>query len=70
MPQSQPMPSIGARCHELRITDAGGNWRLVCRIDGDAGVILEVFVKKTEETPKTVVGTCRKRLKEYDNADK
>jgi hypothetical protein len=23
MPQSRPMPGIGARCHELRINDGG-----------------------------------------------
>jgi phage-related protein len=70
MPQSRPMPSIGARCHELRVTDAGNNWRLVYRIDSDAIVILEVFAKKTGTTPKAVIATCRKRLKEYDNAGK
>ena len=62
------MPSTGARCHELRINDAGSHWRLVYRVDSDAIVILEVFAKKTSATPKTVIATCRKRLKEYDDA--
>ena len=70
MPQSRPMPSIGARCHELRIIDASNNWPLVYRIDTDAIVILEVFAKKTGTTPKAVIATCRKRLKEYDDAGK
>jgi phage-related protein len=70
MPQSRPMPSIGARCHELRINDSGSNWRVVYRIDADAIVILAVFAKKTESTPKAVIATCRKRLKEYDSAGK
>ena len=70
MPQSRPMPSIGARCHELRINDGGTHWRLVYRIDTDAIVILEVFAKKTGATPKTVIATCRERLKEYENAGK
>lgn len=70
MPQSRPMPSIGARCHELRINDADSNWRVVYRIDKDAIVILEVFAKKTGATPKPVIGTCRKRLKEYEDAGK
>ena len=52
MPQSRPMPSIGSRCHELRINDADTTWRLVYRIDPDAIVITEVFAKKTEKTPK------------------
>jgi phage-related protein len=64
------MPSIGARCHELRISDGGTHWRLVYRIDTDAIVILEVFAKKTGATPKAVITTCRERLKEYENAGK
>ena len=56
------------RCHELRINDASGNWRLVYRIDSDAIVIVEVFSKKTQATPKAVVDVCRRRLKEYDHA--
>lgn len=68
MPHSRPMPSIGARCHELRINDAGSNWRLVYRFDSDAIVILEVFAKKANATPKAVIAICRRRLKEYDDA--
>jgi phage-related protein len=70
MPQSRPMPSVGPRCHELRINDATGTWRVMYRIDNDAIVILEVFSKKTGKTPKTIIDTCRKRLKEYDDAGK
>jgi phage-related protein len=70
MPQSRPMPSVGQRCHELRINDATGTWRVMYRIDNDAIVILEVFSKKTGKTPKTIIDTCRKRLKEYDDAGK
>ncbi len=70
MPLSRPMPGIGARCHELRINDASNNWRLVYRINTDAIVISEVFAKKTGATPKAVIATCRKRLKEYHDAGK
>ena len=68
MPQSRPMPSVGARCHELRINDADTTWRLIYRIDPDAIVIVEVFAKKTQRTPKDVIQACRKRLQEYDDA--
>jgi phage-related protein len=68
MPQSRPMPSVGARCHELRINDADTTWRLIYRSDPDAIVIVEVFAKKTQKTPNDVIQTCRKRLKEYDDA--
>lgn len=40
LPHSRPMPSIGARCHELRITDRNATWRIVYRVDPDAIVIL------------------------------
>ena len=70
MPQSRPMSSVGPRCHELRINDVSGQWRLIYRIDADAIVIAEVFAKKSAKTPKTVLETCRRRLKEYDNAGK
>lgn len=68
MPQSRSMPSIGARCHELRIKDADEEWRIVYRIDSDAIVILTVFPKKTRETPRHVIESCKMRLREYDSA--
>jgi len=59
---------MGLRCHELRIRDAGADWRIVCRLDSDAVVILEVFSKKTRTTPKTVIDASARRLREYDRA--
>jgi phage-related protein len=64
------MPSVGTRCHELRVNDSTGHWRLIYRIDNDAIVVAEVFSKKSRATPKPVVDVCRKRLKDYDNARK
>ncbi|WP_254053837.1 helix-turn-helix domain-containing protein [Singulisphaera sp. GP187] len=32
MPHSRPMPSIGPRCHELRIKDENRPWRVVYRV--------------------------------------
>jgi len=43
-------------------------WRIVCRVDSDAIVILEVFSKKTQGTPRSVIETCFRRLREYDGA--
>ena len=60
------MPSIGERCHELRIRDAEKNWRIIYRIDDDAILIVEVFNKSTRTTPKNVIDICRKRLSRYD----
>ena len=68
MPHSRPMPNVGAHCHELRINDGRATWRIVYRIDSDAIIILEVFSKKTQQTPRAVITVCSRRLKEYDNA--
>jgi len=67
MPHSRPMPSVGKRCHELRIPDDKVSWRIIYRIDADAIVIAEVFSKKTGKTPKSVIKTCKTRLREYDH---
>lgn len=67
MPHSRPMPSIGARCHELRVTDQGAVWRIIYRVDPDAIIILEVFSKKTRRTPQEVIDTCIQRLRAYDS---
>jgi len=68
MPHSRPMTSIGPRCHELRIVDAGKTWRLIYRIDPDAIVVAGIFAKKTAATPNPIMIACRRRLKDYDDA--
>jgi phage-related protein len=66
LPQSRPMPSIAARCHELRIVDQKTSWRIVYRIDPDAIIIVEVFQKQSQQTPRAVIEACRQRLQGYD----
>lgn len=66
MPHSRPMPSIGPRCHELRIRDEGQTWRIFYRLDSDAIVIAAVGKKKTQKTPKATLDTCKRRLAQYD----
>jgi phage-related protein len=68
MPHSRPLPVVGPRCHELRIRDAGADWRIVYRLDTAAIVIVDVFSKRTRTMPKGVIDACRRRLKEYDRA--
>jgi phage-related protein len=67
MPISRPMPSIGIRCHELRISDGEVTWRIIYRIDPDAVIILEAFKKKTSQTPIGIINTCKERIKLYDS---
>jgi len=64
------MPSIGTRCHELRIQDQNRTWRIVYRTDTDAVVILEVFAKTSQATPKLAIEICKQRLRRYDEASK
>ena len=59
MPESRAMPTIGRRCHELRVEDENRTWRIVYRIDDDA--------VKTQQTPRQVVDECRRRLGQYDS---
>lgn len=66
MPHSRPMPSIGERCHELRLNDKAVTWRIFYRIDADAVIVVEVLNKKTEQTPPQTIKTCQKRFKQYD----
>lgn len=68
LPSSRPMPSIGPAVHELRIKDAGAEWRIIYRLDSDAIVIAEVFHKKTQATPHAIIETCKRRLRRYDQA--
>jgi len=68
LPHSRPMPSIGRGCHELRIVDRDGTWRIVYHVDAQAVAILEVFSKKTQATPQRVIDAAKRRLAEYRRA--
>jgi len=66
MPVSRPMPSVGRRCHELRVAELGVQWRLIYRTDKDAILVIDVFRKTTQKTPRQAVERCIKRLGSYD----
>jgi len=66
LPHSRPMPVIGPHCHELRINDPAGPFRIIYRADTDAVIILDVFIKKTRQTPRTVIEACQRRLRDYE----
>lgn len=67
LPHSRPMPSIGTRCHELRINDENKTWRIIYRLDTDAVIILEVFEKKSPKTPQEVLENCKRRIRLYES---
>jgi phage-related protein len=66
MPHSRPMPPVGPRCHELRVNDANGTWRVFYRIDDDAVLVAGVEAKKTQKAPKAVIDKVAARLAGYD----
>jgi phage-related protein len=68
LPHSRPMPGIGPRCHELRVNDENKTWRLIYRSDADAIIIVDVFEKKTQKTPRQIITNCQRRLRLYDAA--
>jgi phage-related protein len=72
MPESRPMPSIGARCHELRVDDIvqKKEWRIIYYIGTLAIAILDVFAKSTRETPDKVINNCKRRLADFKTKDK
>ena len=70
MPHSRPMPSVGTRCHELRIQDEDTSWRIIYRTDPDAIVIMDVFAKRTRTTPQRILDRARRRLAAYDSTGK
>lgn len=66
MPFARPMPSIGAKVYELRVTDNRREWRIIYRLDADAVVVGDVFAKTTQRTPKRVIDECQRRFSRYD----
>ena len=48
MPQSRVMPSVGSRCHELRINDREQTWRVIYRVDPLLGTAAEFSAKLKE----------------------
>ena len=60
-----------ARVQELRIQDPATSttWRVVYRADPTEIVIVDVFAKKTQATPKQVIERCKARLRTWDYDD-
>jgi phage-related protein len=65
LPQSRPMPEIGNACYEIRINDKNKTWRIIYSLEVDAVVILEIFAKKTNKTPRRVIQISQRRLYQY-----
>jgi phage-related protein len=72
MPESRPLSTIDARCHELRIDDIATKieWRIVYYMGRHAIAILDIFPKKTRKTPDSVLAQCRRRLADFKKVDR
>ena len=65
MPLSRPMPSVASAVEELRIRERTGTYRAFYYSKSPKGLlVLHVFVKKNQATPKQDLDLGRKRLKE------
>ena len=69
LPHSRPMPTVGAQCHELRITDGDHAWRIMYRVQPDAIVILEVFSTKTDATTTARSGDVPEATDGFSGSD-
>ena len=65
-PQSRPMPTVGPRCHEIRVRDAEHVWRIVYRIDKDAILVAGIFAKKGKSMQQRELATAKGRLALHD----
>jgi phage-related protein len=70
MPYALPLPTVGPRCLELRVRDAGHLWRIVCRTDADAILVANIFAKTGKAMQQREFAKATKTLKDYDNAKK
>ncbi len=69
MPLSRPMPSIGAGCHELRISGRDGQYRIIYTLLGGGDIfVAHCFQKKTEATSQKDLDVTKIRIREFVNA--
>ena len=65
LPISRPMPNIGKRVHESRLTDRGGEYRLIYMIVGAENIwLIHAFKKQSQKTPLKQIQVCKNRLKQ------
>lgn len=69
-PHWKPMLSIGRGCGELRFRDGKSrqSFRIIYYRDKANVVVLAIFPKKTDKTPKAILDACQRRLRTYLDA--
>lgn len=68
MPQSRSMPSLGMGCHELRVKDGNGTYRVFYYLKIKNNILIfHAFQKKTEKTSRIDLEIGKNNLKEMLN---
>lgn len=67
MPYSRPLPTVGPRCHELRVKDESHEWRIVYRIDPTVIIVANIFAKKGKAMQQREFAKAMKALALFDN---
>lgn len=69
-PHSKSMPSLNKGCHELRVREKDGIYRVFYYLKIEGRIfIFHAFQKKTQKTPQKEISLGKKNLKEmlHDN---
>jgi len=69
MPFSRPLPTVGPRCHELRVRDESHEWRIVYRIDPTQIIVAHHFAKKGKSMQQREFVKAKKILAMFDIAN-
>lgn len=68
MPQARPLFDIAPRVYELRIREAGKNWRIFYRADADRILLIHQINKTTQTLSEQDKKTVKDRIAAYDAA--
>lgn len=68
MPQARPLFEIAPRLYEMRIREAGKNWRIFYRADADRVLLIHQINKTTRTLSERDKKTVKDRLATYDAA--
>lgn len=68
MPQARPLFEIAPHLYELRIREAGKNWRIFYRVDADRVLLIHQISKTTPTLSEQDKNLIKERLTCYDLA--
>ena len=61
----KPMPTVGSGCHEIRVRDSGGTYRVLYVASiGDRVYVLHCFQKKSQRTARSDIDLGKQRYQQ------